>query len=246
MEALGSDRSLTTAPKRKFSPTALYFLLPFAVVFFATLLFWTPAEGKGLAAMDNGPALTEDFGVREAMTLDMDRLKKWTNALERHEAALNDESECYNSTAAFCFKTYWTELTTELATMDRADQLVRINNEVNSWAYSTDRAAWGLSDYWATPEEMFNKGSGDCEDVAIFKYLLLRAAGVAADDMTLMVTATGTHAHMVLIVAREDGAVVLDNLTNAIMLASDSNRTDVPLYSLSEAGWQMLAVNKKG
>lgn len=245
MEALGSNTRPPARPKRSISPTALYFLVPFAVVFFATLFFWAPAHGKGLQTPDVSPALTEGFGVRQAMTLDMDRLKKWTSALDRHEAAMNDQSDCHNASAAFCFKTYWTELTAELATMNRADQLVRINNEVNRWAYAADRTTWGRSDYWATPKEMFDKGVGDCEDMAIFKYLLLRTVGIDPDDMTLMVMAAGFHAHMVLVVAQEGGAVVLDNLTSEIMQASDSSRVEVPIYSLSETGWQMLALNKE-
>ncbi|MFN3231141.1 MAG: transglutaminase-like cysteine peptidase [Alphaproteobacteria bacterium] len=246
MEATGFKPASLTDPKSKGTITAIKFLLPFALAFFATILFSTPAPASALQTANAAPNLTADFGVRQAMALDTSRLEKWTGALARHEAALNDDAECYNADAAFCFKTYWTELVSELSTLSGAEQLTRVNSEINRWSYRSDRAAWGRKDFWATPQEMFDKGAGDCEDMAIFKYLLLRAVGFDAEDMTLMVMATGTHAHMVLVVAQPGGAVVLDNLTNDILLASDDDRTDVPIYSLSEAGWQMLAVNKEG
>lgn len=54
-----------------------------------------------------------------------------------------------------------------------------INNAVvNTIAYKHDRDNYGVSDYWASEKEIISHASGDCEDLAIIKYELLKKAGV--------------------------------------------------------------------
>jgi predicted transglutaminase-like cysteine proteinase len=66
-------------------------------------------------------------------------------------------------------------------------------------------------DHWATPLATLARGAGDCEDIAILKYALLRAGGVAEADLGLMVLATaGGGGHVALLVGKER-PLVLDN-----------------------------------
>ena len=53
----------------------------------------------------------------------------------------------------------------------------------------TDQDIYGREEVWAYP-----KDAGDCEDYAIAKLVALRAAGIAADDLRLVIireTTTG-------------------------------------------------------
>jgi len=94
---------------------------------------------------------------------------------------------------------------------------------VNAWAnkrvaYKKDRGNWGADDYWATAGETLAKGAGDCEDLAILKMQLLRAAGVPASRIYLVVGhgRIARRAHATLLV-RESGKLwVLDGSTDSI------------------------------
>lgn len=67
---------------------------------------------------------------------------------------------------------------TRTTTLDSEQQL----RAVNEWAnraihYATDQSAWGENDKWTTPLELFSKGQGDCEDIAILKMITLLDLG---------------------------------------------------------------------
>lgn len=103
--------------------------------------------------------------------------------------------------------------------LDGQDRLRFVSSEVNrTVAYREDADNWGADDYWATAAQTLSKGAGDCEDLAILKMQLLRAAGVPASRMYLVVgqDLTARRAHALLLV-REGGQLwVLDDSTVAI------------------------------
>jgi predicted transglutaminase-like cysteine proteinase len=118
-----------------------------------------------------------------------------------------------------------------------AQQLVAINGAVNrAITYTKDQDVYGKRDYWAKPQETLAKAKGDCEDFAILKMAALKAAGVPASSMTLVVLKDQRRNlfHAVLAVSTDRGQYILDNL-----------RMDVPrdtalgdyqaLYSMSES-----------
>ena len=51
----------------------------------------------------------------------------------------------------------------------------------------SDLAQHGAIDVWSSPLATFASGAGDCEDYAIAKVVALRLAGVAADDLRLVI-----------------------------------------------------------
>jgi predicted transglutaminase-like cysteine proteinase len=117
-----------------------------------------------------------------------------------------------------------------------AEQLSAINGAVNrAIVYTRDQEVWGKRDYWAKPQETLEKAKGDCEDYSILKMAALKAAGVPASSMTLVVLRDQRRNlfHAVLAVMTDRGQYILDNL-----------RMDVPrdtalgdyqaLYSMSE------------
>ena len=94
----------------------------------------------------------------------------------------------------------------------------------------------GTGDVWSSPLATFNRGAGDCEDYAIAKLAALRLAGVAAEDLRIVVvrdTRAG-EAHAVA-AARLDGHwLMLDNRRMA-MVEDDAARIYQPLFVLYQS-----------
>jgi len=80
-------------------------------------------------------------------------------------------------------------------------RLEEVNRSVNGTIrYVSDEAQHGVPDLWSSALAAFSSGQGDCEDYAIAKYLILRAAGVAAEDLRIMLVRdlAAREAHAVL------------------------------------------------
>lgn len=100
-----------------------------------------------------------------------------------------------------------------------ADLNAKINGMVR---YRRDRGG----DHWQTPEELVESHTGDCEDIALFKYGLLRKIGYDASIVIVndRVARTG-HAYC------ECGGYWLCNRANWLL---DAHEPDVlPMYKLS-------------
>ena len=114
--------------------------------------------------------------------------------------------------------------------------LARVNQWVNGKIdYVNDDVNYRQRDFWANAEQTIARGSGDCEDFAILKMQMLRAAGVDADRMKLVLlrdlAANADHAF--LLVQTGGGKVVLDNVTDRLYDGSQSNSVR-PVLSFSE------------
>ena len=115
--------------------------------------------------------------------------------------------------------------------------LAAVNFYFNRVRFLSDRAHWGIEDYWATPAEFFATDGGDCEDYSIAKYYALRELGVpnARLRVTYVKSSTLNQAHMVLAyyVTPEAEPLILDNLDDEVRPASQ--RPDlVPVYSFND------------
>ena len=101
--------------------------------------------------------------------------------------------------------------------------------------YADDEVAWGVSDYWATLEQTLTKGSGDCDDIAIAKFLTLLVLGVSRANLRLAVVKTKQmqRNHMVVIYlpASEKNTYLLDNLKRELRVAPGAGAMHV-VYSL--------------
>ena len=73
-------------------------------------------------------------------------------------------------------------------------------------------------DHWANPSEMARKGAGDCEDFAIAKLWMLRALGLPADKLQIVVLSDVKRQvfHAVLVVHANGYSYVLDNLSESV------------------------------
>lgn len=119
--------------------------------------------------------------------------------------------------------------------LGEADLLARVNQWVNrEIAYVADDRNYRRRDHWATAEQTIARGSGDCEDFAILKMQMLRAAGIDAARMKLVLlrdlAANADHAF--LLVDSGGAKLVLDNVTDRLY---DGSRAQAvrPILSFS-------------
>ena len=103
-------------------------------------------------------------------------------------------------------------------------RLGEINRAVNlAIRAASDESLHGETDLWASPLTSFDRGAGDCEDYAIAKFAALRLAGIAADDLRILImrdTVRGED-HAVA-AARLDGRwLTLDNRRMAMVWDAD-------------------------
>lgn len=123
-----------------------------------------------------------------------------------------------------------------LAGMTAAQKLDRVNRWVNrTISYQSDTISYGQRDYWATAAESLGERKGDCEDYAILKMQMLRAAGVdpAAMRLTLLRDLAAHADHAYLVVSSDSGEWVLDNLSDRVYAQSEV-RDVRPVLSFSE------------
>ena len=114
------------------------------------------------------------------------------------------------------------------------------NSWLNNLPWITDRKKYNANDYWATPLETIATFGGDCEDIAISKFVMLRHMGVSKENLRLAyvrLKSTG-EAHMILLyIASPELPVgqrevqVLDNYVRSIKTGAE--RTDlIAIYSV--------------
>lgn len=122
-----------------------------------------------------------------------------------------------------------------LRRLDRYDAILAANAFVNSKvAFVSDDHAHGSPDRWSAAAETLRRGTGDCEDYAIAKLQLLRAAGFDAADLHFVILKDLARRadHAVLVVRHEDRFLVLDNGTDRL-LDSDAVRDYRPVFTFS-------------
>lgn len=99
-------------------------------------------------------------------------------------------------------------------------QLEAVNWYVNRRIqFEDDSRRFGRSDVWSAANDTFRAGRGDCEDFAIAKMQMLRAAGFSSRDLYLVILRdTVRRADHAVLVARAAGRmVVLDNGTDEVL-----------------------------
>jgi predicted transglutaminase-like cysteine proteinase len=117
------------------------------------------------------------------------------------------------------------------------EKLEIVNRTLNSFPWISDRNNWNADDYWATPLETLTKFGGDCEDMAIGKFMMLRMMDVPKQNLELAyvkIKKTG-ESHMVLVWLNDSRSesLVLDNMDKAIK--SGKERSDLIAIYLTDA-----------
>ena len=172
-----------------------------------------------------GPNL---FGTVE-FQMNLKKQQNWLSAMER-----NRKKPIFFDEKRFNSSTLWKDLKKRAAGKPFLEQLDIVNRFWNLWPYRTDREVYGKQDYWAAPYE-FLAHSGDCEDYCIIKYYTLKALGLPADRMRIVVVRETIRniGHAVLAVYDGDKVYILDNLSDAVR-PMERIRNYVPQFSVNE------------
>lgn len=201
------------------------------------LLLWTAAIDPCMAAdrkkAGQGPKAksVKLFGSIEFKS-SLKSLPQWTRVLSVADRQTRQLSKCRKSCPPAARN--WQKALHMSAGESPMGKLKAINRFFNKWPYRLDIEGYGMTDYWATPEE-FLKLSGDCEDYSITKYFALKQLGFSHHDMRIVVVRDRIRniGHAVLAVYLDDTAYILDNLSN-LVLTHNTYSHYVPQYSVNE------------
>jgi len=199
------------------------------VFFLACGLAWFGPAAAGTLLSPGTAVLikksVEPFGLPAAILADGGLHDKWLGVQRRLDdemvqlALCEGDREGCVSPAALQF----------LAIVDAAKardgraRLGEINRAINLAVRPvSDLAQYGQLDVWTSPLVTLTRG-GDCEDYAIAKFVALRRAGIASDDLRIVIMRDTVHGedHAVA-AARLDGHwLTLDNRRMAMVEDSD-------------------------
>ncbi|MBB4642149.1 transglutaminase-like cysteine peptidase [Rhizorhapis suberifaciens] len=132
----------------------------------------------------------------------------------------------------------WSQVIAQSRHLSRGVQIQAINNWVNARiSYVEDTRQYGVADHWAPAAQSLARGRGDCEDFAIAKMQMLRALGIPASAMFLVIARDLVRRadHAVLAVAVDGDLLVLDNETDKV-LSSDDVKDYRPVLTFNASG----------
>lgn len=115
-----------------------------------------------------------------------------------------------------------------------------VNRYVNHRVRFVDDARqYGREDLWSAASETLRRGRGDCEDYAIAKLQMLRAAGFSDRDLYLVVAKDLVRRadHALLVVRAGGRMLVLDNGTDTILDADDARDYRPVLTFAANGAW---------
>jgi predicted transglutaminase-like cysteine proteinase len=211
-------------------------LLAFGMIWFAPA---TGSHASGLDASGDVMFSAEPFGLSTSEVSGGGLLAKWLGALrkiddERVQLALcdGDREGCASDAALKLLA-----IVDVARTRDGRARLGEINRAINlAIRPMSDLAQYGEIDVWSSPLVTFDRGAGDCEDYAIAKFVALRLAGIAAEDLRIVVMRDLLQGedHAVA-AARLDGHwLMLDNRRMA-MIDDAHVRNYRPLFVIDES-----------
>jgi predicted transglutaminase-like cysteine proteinase len=226
-----------------------------AFLLFALALFGAPLTAHAQLQVDvvaldpallasPAPAVAEPFGLKAVPLMHGALLAKWSGVAAEIRAENDILASCRDRSGPCppAAQRFLAVIDSGRAHDGRA-RIGIINRAVNLAIRPTsDLAQWGVPDRWSAPLATFTTGRGDCEDYAIAKYVALRAAGVAEDDMRLVIIRdlAAEEDHAVLVVRFEARWIVLDNRWLTLVEDREMRRV-VPLFVLAHDGVKEFA-----
>ena len=210
----------------------------------AKLAALDPAEPSNESPPVAGPAIqslgfAEPFGFNTMPVGGGEVLAKW-NGVKAEISAENDILEHCRTSAESCpaaARRFLAIIAQGRAQSGRA-RIGIVNRAINmAIRPMSDLAQWGVIDRWSAPLDTLTTGLGDCEDYAIAKYVALTQAGVAAEDVRLVIVrdlAIGQD-HAVVATRVNGDWIVLDNRWLTLVKDREMPRM-VPLFALDQTG----------
>ena len=196
------------------------------------------------AMKDVKPVGREPFGLFTFRAPEGMLWRKWRNIeadMAREQLTLNrcrtDAETCPPHAAQFL------RLIGAVNSKPGRAKLEEANRAVNmAIRYVSDHTQHGEADRWSAPLASFATAKGDCEDYAIAKYAVLREAGVARENLQLVLVRDRAvrQDHAVLAARLDDRWLILDNRQS--LLIEDSNASSfTPLFAINHDGVHLFA-----
>ena len=245
-----ADRQNVPADAAAFDDAAITAAPPLLAAAPAATVLPVPAPSAGalqLASRDPtepaAPTKNEPFGLASVGVAAGDVLQKWQKVKADIDANAEILVRCQSGEPCPPAAQGFLAVIAQGRAQSGRARIGVINRAINlAIAPMSDFAQWGVADRWSAPLATLATGRGDCEDYAIAKYVALKEAGVAEDDVRLVIVhdvAIGEdHA---IVTARLDGRwIVLDNRRLALVEDVDMHRV-VPLFVLDREGVKQFA-----
>lgn len=180
------------------------------------------------------------FEMSESRFSNLSNFPKWTRVMNSFSQQKTiPDNKCGTILYHPCSIKEWKEMLSELQGKSLDEQLDTVNDWSNAHPYIIDQLNWGRNDYWETPYE-FIEVNGDCEDYAISKYYSLRALGIPADRMRVIIVQDlnlGGIIHAILGVYDDnDELIILDNQIKQVRPALSIYHYR-PIYGINERNW---------
>jgi predicted transglutaminase-like cysteine proteinase len=131
-----------------------------------------------------------------------------------------------------------------LAVIDKAAsrkdwaRVAEVNRTINLTIKAVDdMTQYGVRDLWASPLMTFASGAGDCEDLAIAKYVALREIGIREEDLRLVIVhdRAAKEDHAVTAIRYDRRWLILDN--KKLDIREDVSIADFnPLFLIDSEG----------
>jgi len=183
---------------------------------------------------------SEPFGPATRVVAEGGLYDKWSGVQAKLDveqtiiaACRSDRAHCTNK-AAITFL----NIVEAARARDGLARLGEVNRAINlAIRPMSDLANYGEVDVWASPLMALTRGAGDCEDYAIAKMAVLKAAGVPSEDLRLVILRETRRAeeHAVLAVRLNERWIVLDNRM-LVMLADTEVANYCPIFVADQAG----------
>jgi len=189
------------------------------------------------------PVLAEPFGLDTVPVASGEVLTKWSG-VEANIRAEKDILELCRLSAERCPAAARAFLAIVEQGRDHTGRarIGIINRAINmAIRPMSDLAQWGVLDRWSAPLETLTTGRGDCEDYAIAKYVALTEAGVAAEDVRLVIVhdLAVDESHAVVATRLNGDWIILDNRWLTLVKDREMPRM-VPLFALDQTGVSLL------
>jgi predicted transglutaminase-like cysteine proteinase len=195
--------------------------------------------GPDARADQNGfPIYPALFGTHETYSAGIERFYKWTGMLGRWATERRQASQtCVLGRTTGCEPREWRRIVDLLTPLELHAKLDAVNKLVNRYPYTPSASNWLEPNHWETPFEFLAK-SGQCQDYAIAKFMLLRAAGVPNELLRVVVLRDRRLAldHAVTVAYVDGEALMLDNQIPDVVPVARIHHYQ-PYYSINETGW---------
>ena len=216
------------------------------VVLCGLILFGSAADLRAGTLLSPGPGIlvrksAEPFGVFAFAISTGSLRQKWFALKDKFDDDMvqlalcdGDRDNCASPAALKLLA-----IVDQARTRDGRARLGETNRAIN---LAIRAANDGADDVWSSPLATFQRGAGDCEDYAIAKLAALRLAGVAADDLRLVVVRDApTGEEHAVVAAKLDGHwLMLDNRRMA-MVEDVYSRNTRPLFVIDQHGVMQYA-----